>query len=473
MPMSRVARCFSIILMGFLSAAPIMGGSSKVSAQDTPSALADYHPARLTLEIDEKTLSDPRSLEQIAQLISQLKTPFKIEHDLPAIQQQLAKKMSQKIYSYATQFTKSLQTEEHERKFRILSLDGGGIRGFLTCLFLSHLTHITGKPVHELFDMIIATSTGALIAAGLAIEKPTDQKIDIPNSELMLYTDSIPSPYYTPEELATFYLSDGPQIFSGGSWFSGWSGPQYSDANLTKVLNKFFGNKTLKDLNLPVFLTAYDLPKRKIITYSSVNQQFSEDKNAFLCQVLRGCVAAETIFAPIKIMDKIVADAGVLLNNPASLGLAKSAKHFRVHPGNVILFSSGCGHCIDPKGLETYQRMGIKEWATELLDTMFDGQVTHSCINEFHKATLQPYLYTRINPELNVRNMKTDLTTTENFKALLEAAKAEIKRREGDFKKIGEALAQSASLSSSAWKPTLSHLLIARHLRGSLPSPTY
>ena len=49
---------------------------------------------------------------------------------------------------------------------KMLALDGGGIRGVLTLSFLKRIEHIVGKPLHEYFDYIAGTSTGAIIAAG-------------------------------------------------------------------------------------------------------------------------------------------------------------------------------------------------------------------------------------------------------------------------------------------------------------------
>jgi uncharacterized protein len=53
-------------------------------------------------------------------------------------------------------------------KFKILSVDGGGIRGLAAAMFLKKIEDHTGKRINELFDMIVGTSTGGIIAVGLA-----------------------------------------------------------------------------------------------------------------------------------------------------------------------------------------------------------------------------------------------------------------------------------------------------------------
>jgi patatin-like phospholipase/acyl hydrolase len=49
--------------------------------------------------------------------------------------------------------------------FRVLSLDGGGAKGFYTLGVLAEIEAMLGKPLHSCFDLIFGTSTGAIIAA--------------------------------------------------------------------------------------------------------------------------------------------------------------------------------------------------------------------------------------------------------------------------------------------------------------------
>lgn len=56
-----------------------------------------------------------------------------------------------------------------EKKFRILSLDGGGAKGFYTLGVLRQIEGLIGRRLHERFDLIYGTSTGAIIAALLAL----------------------------------------------------------------------------------------------------------------------------------------------------------------------------------------------------------------------------------------------------------------------------------------------------------------
>jgi patatin-like phospholipase/acyl hydrolase len=61
-----------------------------------------------------------------------------------------------------------------DKPFRILSLDGGGIRGIYAATMLARVeAKITkGEPIADYFDTIAGTSTGGVIALGLGLKKP-------------------------------------------------------------------------------------------------------------------------------------------------------------------------------------------------------------------------------------------------------------------------------------------------------------
>ncbi|MBW8309296.1 MAG: patatin-like phospholipase family protein [Candidatus Paracaedibacteraceae bacterium] len=414
-------------------------------------------------------LAAPSYLAKLSKLATQLENLEKqyVTQESPcAISlEELKIKLSRKIQKYAKNYEATLRSTNPSNKLRILSLDGGAIRGFLECIFLSYLTHLTEKPIHELFDMIIATSTGTLIAAGLATEKPENYQSTVSLEDFMPYRESIKSPYYTPEELAAIYLEDGPIIFSSknsclrawmaswlgermGSWVGGaldpwlglWWGPKYKDTDLNKTLEKFFGDKTLKDLKLPVFLTAYDLDNKKIITFSTLRPQDSTEKNVFIYDALSACVAAPTMFAPKKILRRNTCDAGIFLNNPAELGLNLATQYCKTPPDQIILLSLGCGYNTDSKDTQTYKEMGLKGWMGEIMNTACDGQRTHNSISQRQQLTNLPHSYLRLTPLLESKDMQMDSTDAQDFKTWSDAAKKELLLRKDDINRLVEQL---------------------------------
>ena len=63
---------------------------------------------------------------------------------------------------------------ETETPFRILSIDGGGIRGLIPAMILEQIEKDTGKRIHEMFDMIAGTSTGGILTLGLTKRNKSD-----------------------------------------------------------------------------------------------------------------------------------------------------------------------------------------------------------------------------------------------------------------------------------------------------------
>lgn len=83
------------------------------------------------------------------------------------------------------------------KTIKILSIDGGGIRGIIPALILAEIEQRTGKPICQMFDLIAGTSTGGILALGLTRPDDTGQ------------------PAYRAEDLVRLYKTEGPVIFPG------------------------------------------------------------------------------------------------------------------------------------------------------------------------------------------------------------------------------------------------------------------
>ena len=81
------------------------------------------------------------------------------------------------------------------RSYRVLALDGGGIRGLIPARVLEDLETRTGKRIAEMFDLIAGTSTGGILALGLS--RPDDAK----------------HPQFTAADMCNMYLHEGAKIF--------------------------------------------------------------------------------------------------------------------------------------------------------------------------------------------------------------------------------------------------------------------
>src|ERR1700685_3528229 len=114
------------------------------------------------------------------------------------------------------------------KNVKILSIDGGGIRGIIPAIILSHIEKLLQKPIAKLFDLIAGTSTGGILALGLT--KP----------------DAKGEPQYSAADLASLYVSEGARIFSRSFWYrllalNNFSDKKHPATGIEAVLEEYFG----------------------------------------------------------------------------------------------------------------------------------------------------------------------------------------------------------------------------------------
>jgi hypothetical protein len=120
-----------------------------------------------------------------------------------------------------------------KRPFRLLAIDGGGIRGILPAMVLADLERRTNRPIIDLFDMIVGTSTGGLIALALACPGEDGR------------------PRHKARDLIRFYEVEGRRVFSRSVWHKiravgNLADEKYPSSGMD-VLERYFGDCRLKD----------------------------------------------------------------------------------------------------------------------------------------------------------------------------------------------------------------------------------
>jgi uncharacterized protein len=246
--------------------------------------------------------------------------------------------------------------------FRILSIDGGGLRGIIPVLILRHIEYITGRKIIDCFDLFAGTSTGGLISAGLTVrgENPF-------------------SPKHTVEDLVNVYTKRGGEIFPVKNrlhkWYRSrpWSylfRPQFKADGLQKVLEDLLTGTDGKPLKMsdclkPVFIPAYDLVTNSPVFFKGrhVFNEKEENKDANLIDVCRATSAGPTYlpsynfkfphkYGRIKTSKVTAIDGGVFMNNPAMGALVEILKYredeFYNFPdlkeSDIFVLSIGTGH---------------------------------------------------------------------------------------------------------------------------------
>jgi len=240
---------------------------------------------------------------------------------------------------------------------RILSIDGGGIRGLVPAIVLADLERRAGRPAHELFDLVAGTSTGGIIACGLV--HPTAPR--------------------SGEQLAELYREDGPRIFRLplgqriGTGF-GLFDERYGTDGIDEVLERELGDATLASARRDLLLTAYDLESRQPYLYKSWRPGAERQT---LREAARATSAAPTYFEPLRAVDPrtgermSLIDGAVFANNPSLCALAEVRR--RGLPGAPRLVSLGTGELTRRIPHEEAADWGLAEWVRPVLDVVFDG----------------------------------------------------------------------------------------------------
>jgi patatin-like phospholipase/acyl hydrolase len=150
----------------------------------------------------------------------------------------------------------------NNKKFKILALDGGGFRGAYTAHILKRMEEEYSIQWPQTFDLIAGTSTGSIIAAGLA-------------SGL------------SAEDIFSFYKEHGTAIFKKQPLrLIGFLASKYSNDRIRKALFHVFGTKRLGDIKTPLIIPATNVGKGCVHVFkSSYHPEFVRDKNVFVADI--------------------------------------------------------------------------------------------------------------------------------------------------------------------------------------------
>jgi uncharacterized protein len=269
-------------------------------------------------------------------------------------------------YPYDTWQTNGNPYDTCKTKVRILSIDGGGIRGLIPALILGEIERLTEKPVSSLFDLIAGTSTGGILALALCVPNRNGE-----------------GPAHSASDVAQFYIDDGPLIFSRSLKYklasvNGLLRSHYPSKPIEQVLEKFYGGSRLKDSLTSLLIPSYELRQRTPFFFRSSMAKVRADYDYPMHIVARSTSAAPTYFSPTEIANTssassyLLVDGGVFANNPAACALVEAKVQFP-HASEITLVSLGTGTRAGgstPNGSSTW---GVAQWARPILNTVLDG----------------------------------------------------------------------------------------------------
>ncbi len=260
--------------------------------------------------------------------------------------------------------------------YRIMSFDGGGIRGVFTAQLLAMLAKESG--FLKKIDLFVGTSTGALIALGLAAG-------------------------LSPEQLVALYKQFASVIFIPNRNFDEAFAkvPKYDNSLLKSMMMQhvFPSNPTLADLKQKVVISAFKLHDQILnrwTHHSFHNFNLHEAKNHHVIDVALASGAAPLYFPSYQ----GYVDGGVFAANPSMVGLCKALEqNLTVDIKDVQLISVGSG--ISPYSIKDTNPWGVKDWLGK--DYPLFSMVTDGAIEVPHEQCQQILKtgYCRVNAVLD------------------------------------------------------------------------
>ncbi len=317
------------------------------------------------------------------------------------------------------------------KKVRILSIDGGGIRGILPGIILSRLeeklqvySKDTNARLADYFDLFSGTSTGGILSLSY------------------LVPDENQRPCLSAKDAVNLYLDRGNEIFKVSTWqkiksLGGIINEKYSAYQLEKELNNTFKDFWLKDLLKPCIISAYDVKNGKPHFFK---QHKSQNKiyNFKVRDVARATSAAPTYFKVAKVKNEIntsfpLLDGGVFANNPSLVAYSEArtmsfeGKADFPTAKNMMIVSLGTGSKSQSYEYDKVKNWGQIKWIKPVIEIMMSGNssTTHYHLNQIFdtlKDIADKNAYYRLEPELLTADTEMDNASVENLRRLKEDA---------------------------------------------------
>lgn len=275
------------------------------------------------------------------------------------------------------------------KQFKILAIDGGGMKGLYSASVLKVLENHFGVSLSQTFDLICGTSTGAIITAAIASG-------------------------HSASNMQDFYKIRGPRIFkkvSGGYAFCRqlfWRA-KYRNDTLKKELKELLGDKRFKDSANNICILAHNLSTGKPYVFKTDhNESLSRDSNVFLWEAALASASAPTYFpvyasSSAELKGNKFVDGGVWGNNPSLVALVEALKYFvgegKEHDSFILISVPNIYESFSKIKVHPFQN-SILGWNKGLIELFFSAQtesiqysVKHLCdcvAGEYYRIPVPP-----------------------------------------------------------------------------------
>lgn len=217
------------------------------------------------------------------------------------------------------------------KPFRILSIDGGGIRGILpaTILTLLEERYLNGQSAGDYFDLIAGTSTGGILALGLGLGLRSKNLLDL-------------------------YIQHGREVFptlrwdvmkmrARLRWLRSARHHAYDPEPLRKHLLKVFGKRTLGEAMRRLCIPSFDGFTEVNVFKTPHHPDYRLDWREELLTIAMATAAAPSYFPVYRDRGRYFADGGVWANDPVMIGLVDALICNHLERRQVYILSLGTG----------------------------------------------------------------------------------------------------------------------------------
>lgn len=264
---------------------------------------------------------------------------------------------------------------------RILSIDGGGIKGTLPAAFLAGLEEDVGEPIGRYFDLIAGTSTGGIIALGLGMGCTARELLDLYEHRGPIIFGQNGDGGGSPGMLRRFWNS----LAAKGRWAVR---PKHDADILAREIGSVLNGALIGHSRTRLVIPAWDPDLRSPYIFKTAHHvRLQTDYRKSALDAALATAAAPTYYKRHRTSDDVgLTDGGTWANNPTAIAVVEALTLLGWHPSDLRILSLGC---LD----EVYmlpEIPGVAGLGLKVLNLYADGQ-SHGALGMAKLLTGHPY----------------------------------------------------------------------------------
>lgn len=328
-----------------------------------------------------------------------------------------------------------MQEQKKRPLIKILSIDGGGVRGIIPTIVLEALEKQIPEPLESYFDVIAGTSCGGLLTCMLSVKSYNIKKASYIKNIFPIMAKQI------------FKKNLFHSLKSGFGLFAS----KYDDCHFCDELDTYFGNLTLDDCTTNILIPAYEANRNETFFFKSNRDTKVTDDRTYtrwkLSEVCRATSSAPTFFDPFSVQKEgenfLFIDGAISANNP-TLAAVLYAMEIYGPDIDILVVSLGTGTIYDPDNKNykfRYEKSsGLIGWATDITSIMFSSENSIVDHELFFALNFEHQKYYRFQVSLKPGEDSLDDVSDKNITRLINYAKELTKDRANDIKDIADIL---------------------------------